>query len=70
MTRFYFYDLANTPVKLRQPSRFPAKMALVHTRTDTRSFLSIENISYSLRIKDRIRCDEFITTTTFSKLNV
>ena len=70
MTCFYFYDLANTPVKLRQLSRFPAKMALVHTRTDTRSFLSIENISYSLRIKDRIRCDEFITTTTFSKLNV
>ena len=70
MTRFYFYDLANTPVKLRQLSRFPAKMALPHTRTDTRSFLSIENISYSLRIKDRIRCDEFITTTTFSKLNV
>ena len=69
MTCFYFYDLANTPVKLRQLSRFPAKMALVHTRTDTRSFLSIENISYSLRIKDRIRC-EFITTTTFSKLNV
>ena len=62
MTRFYFYDLANTPVKLRQPSRFPAKMALVHTRTDTRSFLSIENVS--LRIKDRIQC-EFITTTTF-----
>ena len=70
MTCFYFYDLANTPVKLRQLSRFPAKMALVHTRTDTRSFLSIENISYSLRIKDRIRCDEFITTTTFSNLNV
>ena len=69
MTRFYFYDLANTPVKLRQLSRFPAKMALVHTRTDTRSFLSIENISYSLRIKDRIPC-EFITTTTFSKSNV
>ena len=69
MTRFYFYDLANTPVKLRQLSRFPAKMALIHTRTDTRSFLSIENISYSLRIKDRIQC-EFITTTTFSKLNV
>ena len=69
MTRFYFYDLANTPVKLRQLSRFPARMALVHTRTDTRSFLSIENISYWLRIKDRIQC-EFITTTTFSKLNV
>ena len=66
MTRFHFYDLAKTPVKWRQLSRFPAKMALVNTRTDTHSFLSIENISYSLKIKDRIQC-EFITTTTFSK---
>ena len=69
MTRFYFYDLAKTPVKWRQLSLFPAKMALVHTRTDTRSFLSIKNILYSLKTKDRIQC-EFITTMPFSKLNV